>query len=177
MSQNNENILINRVANSGLITINLESFLPEMPMAIMDIKDYLFQELLLKEKDFRLAMKSHDWFQYEGRVLCVYCSTDAIVPVWAYMLIAAHAGPYTAEVFFGTEKGFIEKHVLHRIEEIDTADYEEKRVVIKGCGDKWVPDSAYLKITEKLQPAVQSLMYGEPCSTVPIFKRPRKLNS
>lgn len=170
-----ENILINRVANSGLITINLEKYFPAEQMAIFDIKDYLFQGLILKEKDFRRALKDHDWKQYSGKILLVLCSTDAIVPVWAYMLVSAYGRPFAADVFAGTKEDYLKAYYYRIIKDMDIAEYKGQRIVIKGCSGKPVPVSAYLQLTEHLQPAAQSVMYGEPCSTVPIFKRPREL--
>jgi len=125
----NNKPLVNRVAASGLITINLEDFFPTEEVVVFDIKDFLYMELMLKEKDFRASLKAHDWEQYKGKHLLVYCSTDAIVPVWAFMLVAAYATPYATSIFNGEATSFYQ----------------------------------------------QGIMYGEPCSTVPIFKRPRKI--
>ncbi len=166
--------LINRVANSGLITLNLEDFFPEMPM-IFDIKDYLFQGLILKEKEFRKILKTYDWTQYESKALIITCSTDAIIPVWAYMLITSYAKPYASEIFVGEESSFFAEKMKSKIQEIDTSHYDEKRIVIKGCSKKPVPPAAYAELTRILIPYAQSIMYGEPCSTVPIFKRPRRI--
>lgn len=164
-------VLINRVASSNLITINLEDFFPKGAIAHFDLKDYLFMELILKEKDFREALKNHDWEQYQDKNLLVYCSTDAIIPVWAYMLVATYASPYTAAIFQGNEENFYKTHYEKIIDSLDTAPYEAQRLVIKGCSDKPVPPAAYLAITQKLRPVAQSIMYGEPCSTVPIYKK------
>lgn len=168
--------LVNRVATSGLITINLEDFFPSEEVVVFDIKDYLYMELILKEKDFREALKEHDWTQYEGKNLVVFCSTDAIVPVWAYMLVAANAEPFANRVFQGDEDTFYKVVFNEAVNKIDGAQYEQKRIVIKGCSNKPVPPSAYVELTRKLRPFAQSIMYGEPCSTVPIFKRPRVIN-
>lgn len=170
-----EQPLVNRVANSGLITLNLEDFYPKAPIVHFDLKDYLFMELILKEKDFRAALNEHDWTQYEGKHLLVYCSTDAIIPVWAFMLVAAHATPYAAGIFQGTQEAFLISAYKQALAAVNGADYREKRVVIKGCSNKPVPPAAYLELTRILQPYAQSIMYGEPCSTVPIFKRPRAI--
>ena len=167
--------LINRVAASGLITINLEDFFPPEELLVFDIKDYLYMELILKEKDFRKALKEQDWTQYENKILAVYCSTDAIVPVWAYMLVAAYAEPYAKSIFQGDAENFYKLAFSKALDQIDASQYQEKRIVIKGCSNKPVPPSAYVDLTRKLRPYAQSIMYGEPCSTVPIFKRPRKL--
>ena len=163
--------LVNRVANSGLITINLEDFFPAGEIASFDLKDYLFMELILKEKDFRAALKAHDWAQYSGKHLLVFCSTDAIIPVWAYMLVAAHATPFAATIFQGEKQEFYKAAFQKALETIDGATYDQQRVVIKGCSEKPVPPSAYMELTRKLQPHAKSIMYGEPCSTVPIFKK------
>ncbi len=167
--------LVNRVAASGLITINLEDFFPEGEVATFDLKDYLFMELILKEKDFREALKAHDWSQYQDKNLLVYCSTDAIVPIWAYMLVTAYAEPFARRIFQGDEENFYKVCFMEALAQLDGAEYEQKRIVIKGCSDKPVPPAAYVDLTRKLRPFAQSIMYGEPCSTVPIFKRPRKL--
>ncbi|MEM7102025.1 MAG: DUF2480 family protein [Bacteroidota bacterium] len=168
-----EKPLVNRVANSGLITINLENFFPAEELVAFDLKDYLFMELILKEKDFRAALNDLDWSAYEGKNLAVFCSTDAIVPVWAYMLVASKATPYATKIFFGDEQRFYESHYEQVLEDLDCAQYDDKRIVIKGCSQKPVPPSAYLTLTRLLRPYAKSIMYGEPCSTVPIFKKPR----
>lgn len=165
--------LVNRVAESGLITLNLEDFFPKEDIAVFDIKDYLFMGMILKEKDFREACKNHDWTQYQGKHLIVDCTADAIIPVWAYMLVSVNAAPYALEIFQGDKENFIKTFYAKKLDSFDAANYTGKRVVIKGCSDKPVPPAAYVALTQKLQPFAQSIMYGEPCSTVPIFKRPR----
>ena len=172
-----EKPLVNRVAESGLITLNLEKFFPEGEIAVFDLKEYLFMCLILKENDFREALKIHDWEQYRGKVLLTYCSADAIIPMWAYMLVTAYAAPYAMDVFQGDEEAYYKAAFLRALAELDTAQYAEQRVVIKGCSDKPVPPAAYVELTRKLQPYAQSIMFGEPCSTVPVFKRPRKLDA
>ena len=167
--------LVNRVANSGLITINLEEYFPAQEFVDFDIVDYLFKGLILKEKDFRTALKELDWTSYQDKILLVYCSTDAIIPVWAYMLVTAYAEPHTHRVFQGTKSQYLTNHYQKVVGEMDVSEFDQKRIVIKGCSAKPVPPSAYSDITAKLQPLAQSIMYGEPCSTVPIFKRPRRL--
>jgi len=166
--------LVNRVAASSLITFNLAEYFPEGEVANFDIKDYLFMELILKEKDFRAALQAFDWRQFEGKNLMVYCSTDAIVPVWAYMLVAAYAEPFAKNIFQGTAEEFYKSAFQKSLANLDASEYEGKRIVIKGCSDKPVPVAAYVELTRKLRPYAQSIMYGEPCSTVPIFKKPRK---
>lgn len=165
--------LVNRVAQSGLITLKLEEFFPEGEVTELDLKDYLFKGLVLREKDFRTAMKEHDWDKYAGKNLMVHCSADAIVPVWAYMLVATYASPRALRVFMGTSEEFYRIAFQETLQKLDPASFEGRRVVIKGCGDKPVPPSAYLDITCMLMPFAKSIMYGEPCSTVPLYKRPK----
>ena len=167
--------LVNRVAASGLITLNLEDHFPTAEMVTFDLKDHLYMELILKEKEFRAALKEIDWSQYQNQILLVYCSTDAIIPVWAYMLVAAYAAPYAAEVFQGTQEEFLRAHYKHVLAQLDPTEYAEQRIVIKGCSNQPVPAAAYLELTRLLQPHAKSIMYGEPCSTVPIYKKRRKL--
>lgn len=167
--------LVNKIAASGLITLKMEDFWPGAELAELDIKDYLFKELLLKEKDFREAMKAHDWSQYKGKVLLVYCSTDAIIPMWAYMLIAAYAAPQADDVFQGKPEDYYRQHYTQRLKEIDLAPYQDQRIILKGCTDgKSIPPQAYLELTKRLRPVAKSIMFGEPCSTVPIYKKPRR---
>jgi len=167
-------VLVNRVASSNLTTINLEEFFPKGEVVAFDLKPYLFMELILKEKDFREAMKAIDWTQYEGKNLLVFCSADAIIPVWAYMLVAMYAQPFALEIFQGDEENFYKSHYEKAIAALDVSNYEGERLVIKGCSSKPVPPSAYLALTKKLRPVAQSIMYGEPCSVVPIYKKPRE---
>jgi Protein of unknown function (DUF2480) len=165
-------IFINKVAESGLITLDLEQFYPKEPIKVFDLKGYLFMELILKEKDFRAALQTTDWNQYQGAAVAITCSVDAIIPMWAYMLIASHLQPVAAEIFFGTEQQLINHCMLKKLELFEAAEYTDKRVVVKGCGDLAIPETAYVSITNKLRPFVKSIMYGEPCSTVPIYKKP-----
>ena len=161
----------NKVAESGLITIDLEKYYPAMEPMPFDLKNFLFMEMLLKEKDFRESLDLHDWSQYENRDVAVYCSTDAIVPMWAYMLVASKLSGTARSIISGTPEEALKKVFIQNIQQIDAAAFEGKRVVIKGCGDKPVPEYAYAEISVKLLPVIKSLMYGEPCSTVPVFKR------
>ena len=163
--------LVNRVANSGIITINLEEFFPKEEFVVFDLKDYLFKELILKEKDFRTALKEFDWENLKGKILLIYCSNDAIIPVWAYMLVASYASPFAVDIFQGTQEEYLKKHYSQVITALDETTYDNQRIVIKGCSHKPVPPSAYADLTKKLQATVRSIMYGEPCSTVPIYKR------
>ncbi len=170
-----EHTLVNRIANSGLITLNLEDHYPTEVLSSIDIKQYLFKELILKEKDFRSALKEIDWSQYQNHVLLIHCSTDAIIPVWAYMLISTLAAPYVKEVYQGTESAYLRDYYEKILRSKEYSEYTQARIVIKGCSNKPVPASAYSTLASLLQPHAQSIMYGEPCSTVPIFKRPRVL--
>jgi len=167
--------LINRVANSSLKVINLENYYPKHEIKPFDLKPFLFKELILKEKDFRKALKEHDWESYEGCIVVVFNSNDAIIPVWAYMLVSAYLTDKAYEVFQGTQAEYLSLHYNKILDGLSLEDYAEERVVIKGCSEKAVPPSAYARLTSLLKPFAQSIMYGEPCSTVPIFKRPRKL--
>lgn len=166
--------LVNRVANSGLITFKLEELFPTEEIMVFDIKDYLFRELLLREKDFREALKNHDWEQYRGKNLAIHCSNDAIIPMWAYMLVAVHAEPFAAQIFQGNSERFIDFYFHKKISEIDFSQYEDQRVILKGCADQPIPPFAYAEMTKRLRPIAKSIMFGEPCSTVPIFKKPKK---
>ena len=167
--------LVNRVASSGLVTIDLEKFFPPEELVVFDLKGYLFMGLILKEKDFREALKGHDWSQYEGKNLAVFCSTDAIIPVWAYMLVAADAAPFAKQIFQGTAEEFYKVAFHKAVDNLDDISaYKNQRIVVKGCSNKPVPPSAYVDLTRKLQPHVLSIMYGEPCSTVPIYKKPKE---
>lgn len=164
--------IVNKVAKSGLLTLDLADYLPDKEeIALFDLKPFLFRGLILKEKDFREALKSHDWQQYAYKWVALTCTTDAIIPMWAYMLVTTYLKPVAREVIFGNEEDMINYYVLKKIELLDPADFEEKRLVIKGCGNRPVSASAYVAIMKKLQPVVKSLMFGEPCSTVPVYKQ------
>lgn len=165
-----ENI-VNKVANSGLITLNLEDYFPQGDRVVYDIKDNLFHGLMLREKDFREFIKEHDWAQYEGKYVAITCTSDAIVPTWAYMLLANKISPFAKEVVFG-DAAHLESLLFHKaIQQINIQDYADQRVVVKGCANLEVPVSAYVELTNLLTPVVKSIMYGEPCSTVPIYKK------
>jgi hypothetical protein len=166
-----ENTIVNKVAESALTSIDLEEFYPKEDTAIFDLKDHLFMGLILKEKDFRTTLSNTDWDQYRGKNVAITCSTDAIIPMWAYMLAASNLQPMANEIFFGDEKQLQQSILLKNIAKINGEDYLDKRVVVKGCGDVAIPEAAYVEITNKLRPFVKSIMYGEPCSTVPIYKR------
>lgn len=163
---------VNKVAESGIISLDLTQYLPnENAMMGFDVKPFLFREMILKEKDFREALKTHDWQQYQAKHVYLYCSVDAIIPVWAHMLVAVYLQPIAASIYYGS-KSELQHHLLvQSIAALDLAEFEDKRVVIKGCADVHVPDEAYVAITAVLLPKVKSLMYGEPCSTVPVYKK------
>jgi hypothetical protein len=167
--------LINRVANSNLITLNLEDFIPKDEFHEFDIADYLFQGLILREKDFRLALKDFDWESLKGKNLLIFCSADAIIPIWAYMLVVGYAEPMAQNIFQGTKFEYYKQYLHQVIEDIDGNKYNGERVIIKGCSEIDIPVSAYVDLTNKLRPFAQSIMFGEACSNVPIFKRPREL--
>jgi len=166
-----EDVIINKVAQSALITLDLEKFYPQEEFVLFDLKNYLFMELILKEKDYREALKNLDWTIYQNKNVAITCSTDAIIPLWAYVLAVTYLQPVANDIIFGNEKEVFNILFSKNIEKIDVKEFEGKRVVIKGCGDKKIPESAYVAITKILRPVVKSIMYGEPCSTVPIFKR------
>lgn len=170
-----EEIFVNKVAESGLITLDLEEFYPKGPIKTFDLKGYLFMELILKEKDFRAALQTTDWSVYQDANVAVTCSVDAIIPMWAYMLIASYLQLVAKEVVFGDEQKLINSLLLKNLYRFNAVAYEDKRVVVKGCGDVVIPETAYVEITNLLRPYVKSIMYGEPCSTVPIYKKPSML--
>ncbi|HEY4875597.1 MAG TPA: DUF2480 family protein [Puia sp.] len=163
--------IINKVASSGIITIDLEEYYPKEEIVAFDIKPYLFRELILKEKDFREALQKTNWAKYENKIVAVVCSVDAIIPAWAYMLIATYLQPLTKDIIIGDEKEAIKQNILKRINEIQEEDYNSKRLIIKGCGDVFIDSAAYMEITKKLLPVAKSIMYGEACSNVPVYKK------
>jgi hypothetical protein len=164
-------VIVNKVAESALVTIDLEEFMPKEQPMVFDLKDFLFMGLILKEKEFREALKTTNWETFKDKTVLVTCNADAIVPVWAYMLAASYLQPQTGKVYMETEAQWKIKRITEAIQAVDETTYAGKRIVVKGCGDKPIPAEAYLEITKKLQPVVKSIMYGEPCSTVPIFKQ------
>jgi hypothetical protein len=169
-----ENEIVNKVSQSGLITIDLEEFYPEGERVLFDIKEHLFQGMILREKDFREFIKNEDWNKYKDKYVALTCSADAIVPTWAYMLLAAHLEPVAKKVVFGdleTLETILFNEILSKL---NTDDYKDARIVIKGCGNLPVPKAAFVQITSLLRPVAKSIMYGEPCSTVPLYKQPKK---
>src|SRR4051794_17057707 len=166
-----QEVIANKVAESGIITINLEDYYPREEIVVFDLKDYLFMGLILKEKDFRESLKNINWQQYENKNVAITCTTDAIIPMWAYMLTASYLQPLAIEVAFGNEKDAVLDILIKRLSSIKGEEFSDKRVVIKGCGDIQIPEAAYVEITGKLRPYAKSIMYGEACSTVPIYKK------
>ena len=168
-----DEILVNKVSESGLVTLDLEDFYPKEETAVFDMKEYLFMGLILKEKEFREMMKSLDLDIYKGKNVAITCTADAVIPMWAYMLAASYLQPVANEIIFG-DADFLHKTIfLKNIAKINAADYADKRVVIKGCGELPISETAYVAVTSLLRPVVKSIMYGEPCSTVPIYKKPK----
>jgi hypothetical protein len=166
-----EKPLVNRVANSGIATIDLEHYFPAEEIVSFDLKDYLFHGLILKEKDFREALDNLDWEQFRGKRLAVHCSTDAIVPMWAFQLVAVQAQPFAVDVYYGPPAQALDQYYRDALSKQDWGHLADQRVVVKGCSDKPVPPSAYLEAARLFRPLVKSLMFGEPCSTVPLFKK------
>ncbi|MEO6537143.1 MAG: DUF2480 family protein [Ferruginibacter sp.] len=165
-------VFVNKVAESGIVTLNLEDYYPKEPVSLFDMKDYLFMGLILKEKDFREALKILNIEPYENKIVALTCTADAVIPMWAYMLAASALQPVAKEIIFGSDFFVKEQILLRNIELIETGEFKEVRVVIKGCGDLPIGEAAYIAITKKLRPVTKSIMYGEPCSTVPVYKKP-----
>jgi hypothetical protein len=163
--------IVNKVAESGLITIDLEELYTPGERVLFDIKGWLFEEIILKEKDFREQIKQHDWSIYSNKLVAVTCSADAIVPTWAFMLVATALAPYAQQVIFGDLIRMEEVLFDSKLNSLDLTSFSDQRIVIKGCSKVNVPVSAYVRLTALLQPVVKSIMYGEPCSTVPVYKR------
>lgn len=164
--------IVNKVAESGLITLNLEQFLPDQPVTAFDLAPFLFMGQILREKDFREAMQQHDWSVYNGKDVTVFCSADAILPNWAFMLVASGLEGHACSVRFGTPETAERDRTIERMRAgLRGESYADQRVVLKGCGDHSIGAFAYLEATRILRPHVKTLMYGEPCSTVPVYKR------
>lgn len=168
-----ESVFVNKVAESGIITLNLEDYFPKDELAVFDMKDHLFMGLILKEKDFREALKNLDLEQYSNKIVALTCSADAVIPMWAYMLAASALQPVAKEIVFSSKETAANKILLKNISNIDPHSFTDQRVVIKGCGELPVSEEAYIEITKILRPVAKSIMYGEPCSTVPVFKKPK----
>lgn len=165
--------IVNRVAKSSLITIDLEEFYPKGLRTAIDIKQWLFHELILKEADFRNSLEEHHWEQYKDQYVALTCSADAIIPSWAYMLVSTYLHQVAKKVVVGSLKELETAIFQDIINELPIASYENRPLIIKGCANKPIPETAYILLIEKLQPIVKSIMFGEACSTVPLFKKPK----
>lgn len=165
--------IINRVANSKLITIDLEDYYPKGERILFDIKDWLLEGLVLREKDFRQQAIEHNWQQYKNCYVALTCSTEAIIPAWAYMLLSTYLEPYATKTVIG-DLTVLETSIFQQIiAELDVTQFKDKPIIIKGCSNKPIPDNAYIQLTTKLKPIVKSIMYGEACSSVPLYKKPK----
>jgi len=163
--------IINKVAESGLITLDLADLVKPAQTAELDLAPFLYEGLILREKEFRAKLTETDWSIYANKWVAVYCSTDAIVQKWAWMLISKALIPYTEHIFYCKPEELPQHILSEKLFALDASEYADKRIVVKGCGEKYVTEKAYLDITKKLLPVVKTLMYGEPCSTVPIYKK------
>lgn len=166
-----EGEIINRIAQSPILTFKLEDYYQPGERVVIDVKDQLFQGMILREKDFRAYVREHDWSQYEGKFVAVTCSADAIVQTWAYMLLAVKLAPYAAHTTFGTLEDLERDLFFQQLDEIDFAQFEGRPIVVKGCSNIKVPTAVYVEATRRLKPYAKKLSYGEPCSTVPLYKR------
>tara|TARA_R110002012_G_scaffold66614_1_gene174050 strand:+ start:138315 stop:138911 length:597 start_codon:yes stop_codon:yes gene_type:complete len=166
-----EKEIINRVAQSKLITFNLEDYYPKGERKVLDIKDWLYEGFILREKEFRAHVEEHDWSNYQDAYVALQCSSDAIVPGWAFMLIASKLQPYAKKVIQGSLENLETALYQTVLDQLDVAEFTDKPVIIKGCSNKPVPENAYLMAVTKIQEVAKSVMYGEACSSVPLFKR------
>ncbi len=167
------NKIVNRVANSGLITIDLSDYAPKKPIENLDLKKFLFESLILKEKDFRFCLKQFDFSFYTNKIVAVNCSANSILPMWAFMLVSSQLNEVNADVYFGSKEEVFEQVFIKNIDGISEYKFENKKVIVKGCGGIKLTAGLYIAITNKLQNVVHSLMFGEACSSVPVFKRSR----
>lgn len=167
-----EATIVNKVAESGIVTVDLEYFYPKGEIEVFDLKEFLFMGLILKEKDYRAALQTTDWTKYQGKYVAITCTADAVIPMWAYMLAANYLQPVAKDLVFGDVPQLISTLITRKLAGLNLEEYTDKRVVIKGCGEVSIPESAYVEMTAKLRPIAKSIMYGEPCSTVPIYKKP-----
>jgi hypothetical protein len=174
MSTTKEGTIVNKIKQSDkLVTLDLQKFFDETPIAELDIKQFLYKDLILKEKSFREALEEHNWQQYKDAYVAVFCSSDAIISKWAYMLVTQHAINFSEDVFKGSKPQVINQLYIQNLEGVDWEQYQDKFVILKGCSgkEKPVPESAYLFATKKLVPCVKKLMYGEACSNVPVYRK------
>ena len=163
--------IINRVANSKLVTIDLEDYYPEGNRILFDIKDWLLEGFVLREKDFRQQASEHNWEQYKNSFVALHCSNDAIVPAWAYMLLSTYLEPYATKIVTGDLSTLETSIYQDIISELDVSEFQDKPLIVKGCSNKPIPDNAYIQLTTKLKPIAKSIMYGEACSSVPLYKK------
>jgi hypothetical protein len=169
-----EKEIINRVERSGLIVIDLEEYKPDLEIAEFDIADYLWKRIILKEKEFRNALNNINWSMYTQKTVAIFCSVDAIIPMWAYMLISIKLSENGIKHGFGRPNDILKYEFLKKIESLDINQFKEAKVVIKGCSKKTIGEEVYIKLVERLYNVVDSIMFGEPCSTVPIWKKTKK---
>jgi hypothetical protein len=162
--------IVNKVAKSGLITLDMKTFKGAQNSIIIDIKNWRYEGMGLKEKKFREHLKDEDWEQYKDAFVALHCSTDTIIPVWAYMLLTKYLNPYASIIIYGNEKELEKKIFQLNIKNFDAKALENKRVLLKGCTDTYIPEDSYVQLSNKLMGNVKSLMFGEACSNVPIFK-------
>jgi len=163
--------IVNKVAESGLITLDLENYFPKGEVVVFDMKDYLFMGMILKEKDFRESLKNLDWEKFRDKYVAITCTADAVIPVWAYMLVASNLTGIAKDFILGDEKELHRTLFLKNLATINASEFTDKRMVIKGCGETPIGDFAYAEVTKLLRPVAKSIMYGEPCSTVPVYKK------
>lgn len=166
-----DDTIVNRVAGSALITFDLEKLYQIGTRQSIDLSQWLHQGLLLKEKEFRALLKAHDWSVYRDQFIALHCSTDAILPAWAALLVTTHLQPYARKVVLGTLNDLEVQLFAEEIQLLDISQYKDQPLIIKGCSDKTVPQDAYVQLIAKLQPVVKSLFYGEACSSVPLYKK------
>lgn len=164
----------NRIAKSGLITLDLETLIPQRDIVAFDLKSFLVQETVLMEKKFRGELKEHDWQAYQGKTIALHCSADALIPHWAWMLVTTYLFPVADDIVMASPQHVEHALLMKAIDALDATEYTNARVIVKGCSDKTIQPEAYMAISAKLLPEVKTLMYGEPCSTVPVYKKPKK---
>ena len=163
--------IVNRVANSGLINIDLSDYAPKQNIVVFEVKDFLFQNMVLKEKEFRSSLKEFDFSIFQGKTVAINCSSDAIVPMWAFMLVTSYLKNIASEIYFGSKEEVFQQIFTANIDAINTLEFDNKKVIIKGCGEIPLSASLYVAITKKLQNTVSSLMFGEACSALPVYKK------
>ena len=164
--------LVNKVAQKALITLDLEEYFPkDEELAFIDLKDFLFKGLILREADFREQVRNTNWTQYKNKYVAIHCSADAIIPMWAYMVLSAELAPFAIDISFSDTTHAADAFLINNLARLDKEQFKGQRVVVKGCGDRKVPEAAFVQITKQLANIARSVMYGEPCSTVPVFKK------